>query len=152
MPILKSTSLVAIAAVLALTACGEAPDKHPDQLVTKRRAIFKEFTRTLEPMGMVARDRKDYDPREFHISALALQKLAMQPWGYFTSDSNYPPTRAKPAVWMQSSEFKYAQENYQAAVSQLVKAAEDGNLDIVKTAVNDVQHSCKTCHNQFRKD
>jgi cytochrome c556 len=74
MPILKlsSLSLVAIAAVFALTACNEAIDTHPAQLVTKRRAIFKEFTRTLEPMGMVARDRKDYNPREFNVSALAL--------------------------------------------------------------------------------
>ncbi|MHB8950499.1 MAG: c-type cytochrome [Rhodoferax sp.] len=150
MLILKFPSLVAIAAVLALTACKEAIDTHPAQPVTKRRAIFKEFTRTLEPMGMVARDRKGYDPREFHISALALEKLAMQPWGYFTPDSNYPPTKAKPAVWMQPLEFKQAQENYQAAVSHLVKAAEGGNIDIVRTAVNDVQYSCKTCHNQFR--
>lgn len=152
MKILKLCSLAAVAAVLALTACKKAIDTHPDQLVTKRRAIFKEFTRTLEPMGMVARDRKDYNPSEFRIRALALEKLAMQPWGYFTPDSNYPPTHAKPAVWMKPTEFKYAQENYQAAVSQLVKAAEGGNLDIVRTAVNDVQHSCKTCHNQFRND
>jgi len=152
MPILRSSYLVAIAAVLALTACNEAIDTHPAQLVTKRRAIFKEFARTLEPMGMVARDRKDYNPREFNVSALALEKLAMQPWGYFTPDSNYPPTHAKPAVWMQPVEFKQAQENYQATVSQLVKAAEGGNLDIVRTAVSDVQYSCKTCHNQFRKD
>ncbi len=152
MPIFRISALVAIAAVLALTGCGEAVDTHPAQLVTKRKAIFKEFTRTLEPMGMVARDRKDYNPREFHVSALALEKLAMQPWGYFTPDSNYPPTHATPAVWKQPTGFKYAQENYQAAVSQLVKAAEGDNLDIIRTAVNDVQHSCKTCHNQFRKD
>ena len=126
-------------------------DTHPAQLVTKRRAIFKEFTRTLEPMGMVARDRKDYSPREVYISALALEKLATQPWGHFTPDSNYPPTHATPAVWTQPAEFKYAQQNYQAAVTQLVKAAEGGDLGIVRTAVNDVQHSCKTCHNQFRK-
>ncbi len=150
MPTLKLSPLVAIAAVLALTACNEAIDTHPAQLVTKRRAIFKEFTRTLEPMGMVARNRKDYNPREFHASALALGKLATQPWGYFTSDSNYPPTNAKPAVWMLPTEFKRAQENFQAAVNRLVKAAEGGNQEIVRTAVNDVQHSCKTCHNQFR--
>ena len=152
MPILRSSFLIAIAAALALTACDEAIDTHPAQLVTKRRAIFKDFTRTLEPMGMVARDRKDYNPREFHVSALALEKLAIQPWDYFTPDSNYPPTHAKPAVWMQPIEFKQAQKNYQTAVSHLVKAAEGGNLEIIRTAVNDVQYSCKTCHNQFRKD
>ena len=152
MSISRSLSLVALAAVFALTACSEAVDSHPAQLVTKRRALFKQFTRALEPMGKVARDGKDYNPREFKASALALEKLATQPWGYFTADSNYPPTHAKPAVWMQATEFRQAQENYQAKVSQLVQAAEGGNLDIIRTAVTDVQYSCKTCHNQFRKD
>jgi cytochrome c556 len=148
----RSLFLVALATVLALTACSEAQDTHPAQLVTKRRAVFKQFTRTLEPMGMVARDSKAYKPREFRESALALEKLATQPWGYFTLDSNYPPTRAKPAVWTQAPEFKQAQENYQATVSRLVKAADGGDLEVIRTAVTDVQYSCKTCHNQFRND
>jgi cytochrome c556 len=143
----------AIIAALFLTACGgEARDTHPDQLVTKRRAIFKQFTRTLEPMGMVARDRKDYNPREFNISALELQKLSTQPWAYFTPDSNYPPTHAKPEVWQQSAEFKLAQENFQTSVNRLTQAAHGSDLDLIKASVNEVQKSCKTCHNQFRND
>jgi cytochrome c556 len=152
MPISTSLYLVVMTAVLGLTACSEAVDSHPAKLVTKRQALFKQFTRTLEPMGMVARDRKDYNPRDFKASALELEKLASQPWGYFTPDSNYPPTRAKPAVWSQAPEFKQAQENYQTTVNQLVQAAEVGNMDSIRVAVTNVQYSCKTCHNQFRKD
>lgn len=153
MPKLLSSSLIAIAAVLALTACNnEASDTHPDQLVTKRKAIFKQFTRTLEPMGLVARDRKDYNPREFKVSALELEKLATQPWAYFTPDGNYPPTHAKAEVWQKPAEFKLAQEKYLATVSQLVKAAQGGDLDIIRPAVTEVQKSCKACHNQFRND
>jgi cytochrome c556 len=152
MPISTSLYLAVVTAVLGLTACSEAVDSHPAKLVTKRQALFKQFTRTLEPMGMVARDRKDYNPRDFKASALELEKLSSQPWGYFTPDSNYPPTRAKPAVWSQAPEFKQAQENYQTAVTQLVQAAEVGNMDSIRVAVTNVQYSCKTCHNQFRKD
>jgi cytochrome c556 len=151
MPIPRTISLVALAALLLLAACSEAPDTHPAQPVTKRQALFKQFTRTLEPMGMVARDRKVYDPVEFKASALALEKLAAQPWGYFTPDSNYQPTRASPAVWAQAAEFKQAQDAFLAKVGQLVKAADGGNLEIIRTAVNDVQSTCKTCHDQFRK-
>jgi len=100
----------------------------------------------------LAPTRKDYNPRDFKASALELEKLSSQPWGYFTPDSNYPPTRAKPAVWSQAPEFKQAQENYQTAVTQLVQAAEVGNMDSIRVAVTNVQYSCKTCHNQFRKD
>ena len=150
---LLSSSLLAIAAAFALTACNEEPkDTHPDQLVSKRRAIFKQFTRTLEPMGLVARGRKDYNPREFNISALELEKLSKQPWAYFTPDGNYPPTHAKAEVWQKPAEFKAAQDQYQGTVSQLVKAAESGDLERIRPAVNEVQKSCKTCHNQFRDD
>ena len=151
MPLSNSIFLVAIAAVLLMTACSEAQDTHPAQPVTKRQALFKQFTRTLEPMGMVARDRKVYNPVEFKANALALEKLAAQPWGYFTPDSNYQPTRAAPAVWTQAAEFKQAQDAFLAKVGQLVKATDGGNLEIIRTAVNDVQSTCKTCHDQFRK-
>lgn len=152
MPTSKSLFLVAIVAVLLLTACSEAPDTHPAQPVTKRKAVFKQFARTLEPMGMVARDRKVYNPVEFKASALELEKLAAQPWSYFTPDSNYQPTRAAPAVWTQAAEFKQAQEAFLAKVGQLAKAADGGNLDVIRATVNDVQSSCKNCHDQFRKD
>lgn len=149
---LLTPCLLVIAAV-ALTACDNTPkDTHPDQLVTQRKAVFKQFTRTLEPMGMVARERKEYNPREFNISALELQKLASQPWVYFTADSNYPPTKARPAVWQQPAEFKTAQDNYRQSVDQLVSAAQGSDLDAIKRAVNTVQNSCKTCHDQFRSD
>jgi len=145
--------LIVIGAVIGLAACNDTPkDTHPDQLVTKRRAIFKQFTRTLEPMGLVARDRKDYNPRELNISALELEKLSKQPWAYFTPDSNYPPTHAKTEVWQKPAEFKEAQDKYLVSVSHLVKAAQGGDLDLIRPAVNDVQKSCKSCHNQFRND
>jgi cytochrome c556 len=148
-----SIPVLAIAAAVTLTACNDTPkDTHPDQLVTKRIAIFKQLTRTLEPMGLVARERQDYNRREFNLSALELEKLSTQPWAYFTPDGNYPPTHAKADVWQKPAEFKAAQDQYLATVSALVKAAEGGDLAIIRPAVNEVQKSCKSCHNQFRND
>jgi len=146
-------ALLTVVVSIALTACGgEAKDTHPDQPVTKRRAIFKQFTRTLEPIGLVARDRQTYNPREVNVSALALQKLSTQPWPLFTADSNYPPTRAKPAVWAQATEFKAAQQDFQTKVGALVKASQNGDLEAVKASVKAVEKSCKACHTQFRND
>lgn len=101
---------------------------------------------------MVARDRKAYNASEFMISALELQKLSTQPWPYFTADSNYPPTHAKPEVWKQADDFKAAQDKYKTLVNQLVKDAQGGDLEIIRSTVNEVQKSCKSCHNQFRND
>lgn len=149
----SSLAFIVVVTTLTLTACGgEAKDTHPDQLVTKRRAIFKQFTKTLEPMGLVARGRQSYNPREVNLSALELQKLATQPWPLFTADSNYPPTHAKPAVWTQAAEFNAAQQDFQGHVGALVKSAQSGDLDAIKASVNAVEKSCKSCHTQFRND
>jgi cytochrome c556 len=141
------------AATCLLVACGEsAKDTHPDQLVTKRLAIFKKFTKTLEPMGLVARDRNDYIKTEFMANAQALQELSKQPWVYFSAEGNYQPSRAKPEIWTQPDAFKKAQTGYLTAVDQLVAVSGSGDMPGIKGAVDEVQKSCKTCHDQFRLD
>lgn len=151
---MKIASVVLIGAALGLlTACGEsAKDPHPDQLVTKRLAIFKKFTKTLEPMGLVARDRNDYVKAEFVANAQALQELSKQPWVYFSAEGNYQPSRAKPEIWTQPDAFKKSQTSYLTAVDQLVAVAGSGDIPSIKNAVDEVQKSCKACHDQFRLD
>jgi len=134
-----------------LGACSdEAKDTHPDQPVTKRKAVFKQMLKTFEPLGMVSRDRLAYKPLEFTASATELQKLASQPWPLFTADSNYPPTKAKAAVWGKPAEFKVAQDQFQASVADLMKTSQGSDLEAIKSAVNRVEKSCKSCHDQFR--
>lgn len=149
----KIALMTLVAATTLLGACSDnAKDTHPQQLVSKRQAIFKKFTKTLEPMGLVARDRQDYVKAEFMANAQALQEVSSQPWAFFTADGNYPPTRAKPEVWSQAVEFKRAQDDYLAAVDQLVKVSGSADMPAIRSSVDAVQKSCKTCHDQFRSD
>jgi cytochrome c556 len=139
-------------AALGLAACSDAPkDTHPDQLVTKRQALFKQFTRTLEPMGVVARDRQPYRPDELLVQALELQRLASQPWPLFRPDGNYPPTRALAKVWDEPAAFEQAQRLYISRVDALVEAAKRRDLAIIRPAVNEVELTCKACHDRFRR-
>lgn len=143
--------LTLIAASLALTACSREPqDTHPDQPVTKRKAVFKQMLRTLEPMGMVARDREDYNSQAFLADAKKLKQLASEPWVHFTPDSNYPPTRAKPEVWQKPADFTHARQKLEESTEKLLKAAESGNMALIRPALNGVEESCKSCHQQFR--
>jgi cytochrome c556 len=136
---------------VVLAGCsGEPADTHPQQLVTKRQAVFKQFAKTFEPMGLVARERKDYNPREFNVFAVELDQLASQPWQYFTADGNYPPSKTKPEAWTKPQEFKVAQENFQANVKKLLVVAQNGETEAIKSAVDTVQKSCKACHDDFR--
>jgi cytochrome c556 len=140
-------------AAASLSACLEpAKDTHPNQVLTKRKALFKQFTRTLEPIGLVTSGRKDYNKEAFLADVQDLEKLSTKPWAYFPADGNYPPTHAKPTVWSQPAEFKRAQDQYLETVGELVKAAEAGDLDRIKGATTTVVNSCKACHRDFRVD
>lgn len=148
---LKSFQVLAIAASLLLTGCGAEPvDNHPGQPVTKRKAVFKQIMRTLEPMGMVVRNHQDYDREAFLAGARELKQLATQPWVYFTPDSNYRPTRAKAEVWQKPAEFSQAQQRFQASTDALVKVAERGDLEAIRPVLNEVEKNCQSCHRQFR--
>ena len=143
--------LTLIAASLTLTACSSEPqDTHPDQPVTKRKAVFKQMLRTLEPMGMVVREREDYNSQAFLAEAKKLKQLASEPWAHFTPDSNYPPTRAKPEIWQKPADFTHAQQKLEESTEKLLKAAESGNMALIRPALNSVEESCKSCHQQFR--
>lgn len=139
--------------VLLVTACGEATkDSHPNQVLTKRQALFKQFTKTLEPMVSVSNDRTEYKKDEFLTSARDLEKISTKPWAYFTQDGNYPPTKARSEVWTDAAQFKIAQDNYLAAVKRLVEVSEKGDVAVIKTALSDVSGNCKSCHKKFRTD
>lgn len=145
--------LIALSCALGLGACNDEPqDTRPGQPVAQRRLLFKQFTRTLEPMGMVARERLPFNRPEFIASAQELQQLVRQPWRYFTPDSNYPPSHAKAEVWLKPAEFTQAQQALQTKANELAALAQSGSLENIRAAVNDLQKSCKTCHNQFRND
>jgi cytochrome c556 len=149
----KLTLIPLISGIALLAGCSDRiKDTHPQQLVSKRQAIFKQFTKTLEPMGLVARDRQDYMKASFMANAQALQELSSQPWALFTADGNYPPTRAKPDVWDKPAEFKLAQDNYLAAVNKLADVAGSADMPAIRASVEAVQNSCKSCHDQFRND
>ena len=147
----KPKLLLCLLVSLGLSACFEPiKDTHPDQVLTKRRALFKQYTRTMEPIGLVASTRQEYKPDDFLAMAQDLEKLSTKPWIYFPADGNYPPTHAKPAVWSQPEAFRQAQEKYQASVHELVLAAQAGKLESVQRAVEGVTASCKACHKDFR--
>lgn len=142
-----------IVSTVFLAACSDGPkDTHPQQLLTKRIAIFKKMTKTLEPLGLVARGRQDYVKSEFVDGAQALKDLSSQPWVYFTADGNYPPTRAKPEVWSKPDAFKQAQSKYLASVDKLVEVSASADMAAIAPAVDAVQKSCKSCHDQFRNE
>jgi cytochrome c556 len=142
---------ISILTILTLGACSKHDERlHPGQPVEKRQAIFKHILRTFEPMGMVMRGRAEYEKGDFLRHAQELQALIKQPWVYFTADSNYGKSRARPEVWEKSAEFKQGQEKLALSVDQLVQSAQTGSLEAIRPAFKETEKTCQSCHDEFR--
>jgi len=148
----KKIALIFVGCVVALlAACGDGGvDEHPGQPVKNRQAVFNKMLQTKDGMGTVMREHEIYDGKIFLEQARELQRLSGEPWQYFTPDSNYAPTRAKPLVWEKPAEFGEARQDLGDAAALLVKAAEADDLKAIRSAFKEVEIACRSCHNKFR--
>lgn len=136
---------------LTLAACSQqVEDTHPDKPVTQRQEAFKAMLRTFEPMGTMLRTDR-YDADTFARMAVELKALRDKPWAHFGADTNYPPTKARPAVWQKTAEFERRRDDFIATSDGLFEAAEGRNAAEVRRAYEAVQDSCKACHRDFRR-
>jgi cytochrome c556 len=135
---------------LFITACSEPADTHPGQPVTQRRAAFKEIIKNFEPMGVQLRKDR-YDAKQFLVHAKALDSLKEGPWSHFGPDTNYPPTKAKAAIWSEPEKFAENRQAFLKVVASLVVAAESSDVKQVSTAYEALHNTCSTCHKAFRE-
>ena len=147
---LRKTILVATLPLLLLTACGEPEDTRPGQPVAQRRAAFKEILKSFEPMGLQLRNQR-YDEKQFLVLANNLNKAKEVPWSHFAPDTNYPPSKAKAAVWSEPEKFETSRQSFFKAAEALVMAAESRNVKQITSAYETLHDTCRTCHKSFKE-
>jgi cytochrome c556 len=141
----------ALSITFALAGCGGGEiDSHPGQPVKNRQAAFNKMLQAKDELGLVVRGRKDYKAQVFLDEARELQRLSREPWQYFTPDSNYPPSRAKPLVWDKSTNFADDRHDLDDSTARLVKAAEAADLKAINAAFEEVENDCAWCHKKYR--
>lgn len=134
-----------------LTGCSDVPeDTRPGQPVKHRQDAFKAILRAFEPMGMMLREDR-FEADAFLGLANDLSARRDGPWPYFGPDTDYPPSRSKPAVWSQSEGFDVERVRFVAAVDALALAAQTRDKAQVERAYTEVHASCKSCHGDFRR-
>jgi len=139
-----------IALAFALAGCSvEVEDTGPGQPVAHRRAAFKEILKVFEPMGVMLRT-DTYEPQRFARLANALEHLRDGPWPYFQPDTNYPPTKAKAAVWSDQAAFEEDRKAFFKATDHLIEVAGTADKNVAKTAYKAVEDACYACHKEFK--
>ena len=144
-----SLLLLSALSALLLTACGEPADTRPGQPVSARRSAFKKILLAFEPMGIALRE-KQYNADQFIVHADALAKVKDGPWSHFGPDTNYPPTKAKPAVWSATQRFESERQAFLTAVDRLAQVAASRDEKQITIAYEAVHESCRSCHKAFK--
>lgn len=146
----RSFLLIAALPVLLLTACAEPEDTRPGQPVNHRRAAFKEILKSFEPMGLQLRNQR-YDAKQFAVLANTLAKIKDGPWQYFLPDTNYPPSKAKAALWSEPEKFETSRQSFFKAVDALVVAADSHDVKQITVAYETLHDTCRNCHKSFKE-
>ena len=151
MPANVKNTLAALSTLAFLAGCSAEPqDDRPGQPVKMRQTAFKEILRSFEPMGVMLRKNR-YNAAEFLALANEVASKRDAPWSHFGPDTNYPPTKATPAVWEQPERFERDRATFFRAVDALLVAAQTKDRKQVEAPYQAVHDACQECHRTFKK-
>jgi cytochrome c556 len=150
---MKSIScLYAVAVSIALVMPAQAQFAKAEDAVKYRKASFTVMAAHFGRLGAMANGRAPYDAKAASDNADLVLTLSKLPWAAFGEGTDKGETRAKPEIWKESAKYKESVDKMQAEIGKLNVAAKAGNVDALKAAFGPAAASCKTCHDNFRKD
>ncbi len=144
-----------LAASLALTFGAGAgyvvntyAQQKPEVLLKQRQGAMALQGKYFGPLNAMAQGKAPYNAQVVVRNAGYLQALSEMPWDGFTPDTKDEKSRALPAVWTDTAQWKEAQDRFQGAVAKLVAAK--GDETAAKAAIGEVGKACGACHENFR--
>ena len=96
---------------------------------------------------------KSFDNKDFSTikkGASKLKKWGLEMENYFPEGSAIKPSEANEKIWLEPESFKIAINKFTEASIELLKVANDQNLENTIAAFRKVAGTCKGCHKQFR--
>jgi cytochrome c556 len=151
---MKHTKALFAAAALAVAAPSYAQFAKPEDAIRYRQSAFVLMG---NHMGRIGFQLKQPSPnvQAIQASAATIEFASKLPYEAFVAGSENggtPPTRAKAGLFKDSAKIKQLAETMQGEVVKLSAAAKSGNVDAIRTAFGAVGKSCKSCHDDYRKD
>ena len=100
----------------------------------------------------MAGGRIPFDAAVAAENAAILETVTRLPLAGFVAGSDKGETKAKPEIWTDTPKFKAVGEKLNVEAIKLSAAVKSGNMDALKSAVGAVGGTCKSCHDDFRKE
>ena len=96
---------------------------------------------------------KSFDNKDFSIikkGASKLKKWGLEMENYFPEGSDIKPSEANERIWLEPESFKIAIDKFTQSSIELLKVADEQDLDKTIAAFRKLASTCKGCHKQFR--
>ncbi len=144
-------ALVALAG-LATAAPAAAQFAKPEDAIKYRKSAMFMMSTHFGRIAAMAGGKAPFDPKLAAESAEIATLLSKLPYAGFIDGTDKGDTRAKPEIWSERDKFNASANKMQDDMVKLNAAAKSGNLDAIKAAVGETGKSCKTCHDNYRKE
>lgn len=69
----------------------------------------------------------------------------------FVAGSHEGDTKALPAIWSDTQKFRALIERFQAEASKLRETARSGDAATIRSQLDSMARTCKSCHDDFKK-
>lgn len=150
---LAGTALLATIAGSAL-ATEAVSEKHAKAAVEYRQSLFQLVRSNMGPLGGMAKGAIPYDEEVMKTNAVRLEQLADMMVDYLSVDTRKfdVDTGAKDAVWENFPNVEEKVSALKSAAANLQAVVEAGDESEYRNAIGNVGASCKSCHDDYKKD
>lgn len=142
-----------LAAALGLTlAQGALAQAKPEVLVKQRQAAMTLMGKYFGPMAAMAQGKIPFNASVVQRNAGFLDNLSRMPWDGFVASTRGVKSRALPAAFEDSADFKKAANRLESEAAKLVSVSRGGDEAAAKSQIGAVGKACGSCHDEFRSD
>lgn len=143
--------LIGFVIVSIVVGTGYAQFAKPEHAIKYRKAVMFLIAQHFGRMGEVIKGKSVYNKQAFAENAILVDMLSGQPWDAFmVPGTDKGDTTMSSKVFKDKAKFKEVADSFKNYTSQLVRAAQGGDLSAVKSQFGKVAASCKGCHKEFR--
>ena len=143
-----SSSALAVEVKSAMSA------KHAKAATQYRQSIFQLVKSNMGPLGGMAKGALPFDESVMQTNAVRLEQLASMMADYLSVDTREynVDTGAKDAIWENFSDVETKIAALNTAAQGLQTAVEAGDKSAYRNAIGKIGASCKSCHDDYKKD
>ena len=152
--IAAATAGVVVSTSVAADVTQASSEKHAKAATQYRQAVFQLVRSNMGPLCGMAKGALPFDESVMETNAVRLEQLADMMGDYLSVDTRKfdVETGAKDKIWDNFSDVETKVMALKTAAQGLQAAVKAGDESAYRGAIGKIGASCKSCHDDYKKD